>query len=273
MLESGLRRAIERDELALHYQPQFDSGTNALVGVEALLRWTHPEMGAISPERFIPVAENCGLIAPLGEWVMREAFGRQRAWACAGRSQLVVAVNVSALQFRKADFVDGVQRLLRETGADPARIELEITESALMQPSEELFSQLDRLVGLGIRLALDDFGTGYSSLAYLKRLPIHRLKLDRSFVCDLPGDVEDAAIASAALSMARDLGIEVVAEGVETDAQRDYLAARGCRLMQGYLFARPLSLAAFEAQFPVVRTADGASGPGACDRGGTASSP
>lgn len=272
-LESGLRRAIERNELELHYQPQFDSTGVTVVGAEALLRWQHPDMGTISPERFVPVAENCGLIVPLGEWVMRRAFAQQRIWACAGRSRLVVAVNVSALQFRKSDFVDSVQRLLRETGADPARIELEITESALMQPSDELFSQLDRLVGLGIRLALDDFGTGYSSLAYLKRLPIHRLKLDRSFVCDLPGDVEDAAIASAALSMARDLGIEVVAEGVETDAQREYLAARGCRIMQGYLFARPLPVAAFETQFPVVRTGADASVPQACGRDWPPSSP
>ncbi|MFN3986316.1 MAG: EAL domain-containing protein [Rhodocyclaceae bacterium] len=250
MLESGLRRAIERNELMLHYQPQVDGTSGRLLGVEALLRWKHPELGLVPPDRFIPVAENCGLISPVGAWVMQAAFRQQRAWADAGR-QLMMAVNISALQFRRPDFVDSVRVRIEEAGADPAMIELEITESALMQPTDELFAQLHRLVGLGISLSLDDFGTGYSSLAYLKRLPIRRLKLDRSFVKDLPGDAEDAAIASAAISMARDLGIEIVAEGVETRAQLEYLAARGCHIMQGYLFSRPLDAAAFEARFPL----------------------
>lgn len=240
MIESGLRRALERDELALHYQAQIDTRNGRTIGVEALLRWDHPEMGSVAPDRFIPIAENCGLISPLGAWVMHAAFCQQAAWARQGWSNLVVAVNISALQFRKPDFVDTVRDLLAETGATANLIELEITESALMQPGDELLERLNQLVQMGIKLSLDDFGTGYSSLAYLKRLPISRLKLDKSFVRDLPGDAEDAAIASAAISMARDLGLEVVAEGVETGAQRAYLAERGCTIMQGYLFSHPV---------------------------------
>lgn len=245
MVESGLRRALERDELALHYQAQIDTRCGRTVGVEALLRWSHPDMGAIAPDRFIPIAENCGLISPLGAWVMQAAFRQQAAWARQGWPNLVVAVNISALQFRKPDFVDSVRALLAETGATANLIELEITETALMQPGDELLERLNQLVQMGIKLSLDDFGTGYSSLAYLKRLPISRLKLDKSFVRDLPGDAEDAAIASAAISMARDLGLVVVAEGVETDAQRAYLAERGCTIMQGYLFCHPMPASAF----------------------------
>lgn len=240
-LEGGLRRAIERDELVLHYQPQFDTARARITGVEALVRWKHPEMGLIMPDRFIPVAEDSGLIVPLGAWVLRNACRQQLLWRARGHGDLLVAVNISALQFRRPDFIDRLQDTITETGASADCLELEITESVLMQPSEELFASLERLGDLGLTLALDDFGTGYSSLAYLKRLPIKRLKLDRSFVQDLPGDAEDAAIASAAISMARDLGIEIVAEGVETTAQRGFLAARGCRTMQGYLFARPMS--------------------------------
>lgn len=207
MIESGLRRALDRNELELHYQPQIDARSHRMLGVEALLRWHHPEMGSVPPDRFIPVAENCGLISSLGAWVMQEAFRQQAFWSNMGHSTLMVAVNISALQFRKPDFVDRVRELLLETGATPGMIELEITESALMQPTEELFDRLHQLVCMGVNLALDDFGTGYSSLAYLKRLPIKRLKLDKSFVCDLPDDAEDAAIAAATISMARDLGI------------------------------------------------------------------
>lgn len=239
-LESGLRRAIERDELILHYQPQFDTTHGRITGVEALVRWKHPDMGLIMPDRFIPVAEDSGLIVPLGAWVLRHACRQQLLWRAQGHGDLLVAVNISALQFRRTDFIDRLQDTIAETGACADCLELEITESALMQPSEELFARLARLGELGLTLALDDFGTGYSSLAYLKRLPIKRLKLDRSFVRDLPGDAEDAAIATAAISMARDLGIQVIAEGVETPAQREFLSARGCRTMQGYLFARPM---------------------------------
>jgi len=243
MLENALRRGLERQELVLHYQPQVEARSGRLIGCEALVRWQHPEMGLVPPAHFIPVAEDSGLIVPLGEWVLAEACRQQVRWAGQG---LVMAVNISALQFRRGDFVEMVERTLKETGADPAALELEITESALMQPSEELFERLHRLRRLGITLALDDFGTGYSSLAYLKRLPISRLKLDRSFVMDIPLDAEDLAIATATLSMASDLGLAVVAEGVETQAQVDFLSGRGCQVLQGFLFGRPMAAAAFE---------------------------
>ncbi|MDD3481790.1 EAL domain-containing protein [Azovibrio restrictus] len=243
MLENALRRGLERQELVLHYQPQVEARSGRLIGCEALVRWQHPEMGLVPPAHFIPVAEDSGLIVSLGEWVLAEACRQQVRWADLG---LVMAVNISALQFRRDDFVEMVERTLKETGADPAALELEITESALMQPSEELFERLHRLRRLGITLALDDFGTGYSSLAYLKRLPISRLKLDRSFVMDIPLDAEDLAIATATLSMASDLGLAVVAEGVETQAQVDFLSGRGCQVLQGFLFGRPMAAAAFE---------------------------
>ncbi len=253
LLEGGIRRAIAQNEFVLDYQPQVDGQSRELVGVEALLRWHHPDLGVVMPDRFIPVAEDSGLISPLGDLVLRKACSQWVSWRERGYTKLLMAINISALQFRKPGFVDNVRRVLDESGADPRCIELEITESALMQPGDEMFEDLDRLGRMGLSLALDDFGTGYSSLAYLKKLPISRLKLDRSFVRDLPGDAEDAAIASAALSMARDLGIEVVAEGVETEEQQQYLAARGCQIMQGYLFSRPLSVADFEARYPATR--------------------
>ncbi len=242
-LEAGLRRALDRDEFILHYQPQIDTELERLVGCEALVRWHHPELGLVMPDRFIPIAEDSGLISRIGDWVLRSAMRRQVEWRKSGHAELLVAINISALQFNRSEFIDSVRAALQDTGADPRCIELEITESALLRPSDELFARLQELREIGLTLALDDFGTGYSSLAYLKRMPISRLKLDRSFVKDLPGDAEDAAIASAAISMARDLGIEVVAEGVETPAQRDFLAARGCRIMQGYLFGRPVEAA------------------------------
>jgi len=239
MLENALRRAIERNELVLHYQPQVTAGDATLQGVEALLRWQHPDLGLLPPLQFIGLAEESGLILSVGEWVLEAACRQQVAWATAGLP-VSMAVNISAIQFRQADFVQTVQRLLDRTGIDPNCLELELTESALMQPTAEVLDRMQQLCDLGIRLALDDFGTGYSSLSYLKRLPIHRLKIDRGFVKDLPEDVEDAAIASATLSLARDLGMQVVAEGVENEAQRAFLAARGCQFMQGYLFSRPL---------------------------------
>ncbi len=245
LMETDLRRAVERNELILHYQPQIEAATGKPYGCEALVRWMHPQRGMVPPDQFIPLAEETGLITALGEWVLREACRQQVEWRAAGLPDLIVAVNISALQFRKRDFVATVARMLTETGADPACIELEITESALMEPSAELSGRLQDLVDLGLTLALDDFGTGYSSLSYLKRLPIARLKIDRSFVDDLPGNAEDAAVTSAALSLARDLGMQVVAEGVETQAQRQYLAERGCHAMQGYLFSRPLTVDAF----------------------------
>ncbi|MFN3988270.1 MAG: EAL domain-containing protein [Rhodocyclaceae bacterium] len=246
MLETALRKAIERDQLVLHYQPQIDARSGLLSGCEALVRWRHPELGEVLPAQFIPVAEDSGLIVALGEWVLRAACIQARLWADTPLAGLTVSVNISALQFRQPDFPERVREIIADTGACAQRIELEITESALMQPSESLGLRLEALRAAGLRLALDDFGTGYSSLSYLKRLPINRLKIDRGFVRDLPGKTEDAAIASATLSLGRDLGIEIVAEGVETEAQRDYLVSNGCDALQGYLFARPLPAADFE---------------------------
>ncbi len=239
-LENALRRAIERDELILEYQPQWEMPEQRLIGVEALVRWQHPERGRINPLEFIPVAEESGLIHAIGDHVLRSACRQQVAWRAAGLRPVSIAVNISALQFRRQGFVERVSGIIAETGADPRGLDLELTESALMQPSPEVEEQLASLRGMGFGLALDDFGTGYSSLAYLKRMPLTHLKIDRSFVQDLPGDTEDAAIASATLSIARDLGLAVIAEGVETPAQRDFLLARQCRVMQGYLLSRPL---------------------------------
>ncbi|MBL8447276.1 MAG: EAL domain-containing protein [Zoogloeaceae bacterium] len=253
-IDHALRRALERKELVLHYQPKLDLVKGRATGCEALVRWQHPERGMIPPAHFIPIAEDTGLILPIGEWVLTEACRQQAELARQG-VDLSIAINISALQFRRPDFADRVKRILAQTGADPARIELEITESALMEPDEAMLERLAILREQGITLALDDFGTGYSSLAYLRRLPIQCLKIDRSFVQDLPGDPEDEAIATATLSLARDLGLRVVAEGVETAAQREYLADRGCHLIQGYLVARPMPigdlihwLAAFDAK-------------------------
>ena len=244
-LESALRRAGADKQLSLHYQAQIDTVSGRVVGCEALLRWRHPQRGMVPPDTFIPVAEDSGMIVPIGDWVLREACRQQAEWRNQGLGGLTLAINISAIQFQRESFPETVQSILAETGADPTAIELEITESALMQPGPVLSARLQKLVDLGLTLALDDFGTGYSCLAYLKRLPLSRIKIDRSFVTDLPGNTEDAAVVSAALSLAHDLGMEVVAEGVETAAQRAFLTERKCTLMQGYLFSRPLDAASF----------------------------
>jgi len=247
MVESGLRRALVNDELVLHYQPQVNCHTGAVVGVEALVRWQHPELGLLSPDRFVPQAENSGQIDELGAWVMRRACQQLGEWQEAGITDLTMAVNVSAVEFARPGFIPRLRQVLADTGTDPCWLELEITETALMQALPELVERLGEIAHMGVSLSLDDFGTGYSSLGYLKRLPLHRLKIDRSFVRDLPGDKEDEAIVLATLSMARALDLEVVAEGVEMGAQRSFLASHGCDYIQGWLVARPMDGAAFEA--------------------------
>ena len=239
-LENNLRRALERHEMYLVYQPQIEASTGRVSGVEALVRWNHPEEGLIPPDRFIPVAEDCGLIEPLGAWVLHQACRQLQDWRDDGLDELMMAINISPMQFRKPGFTDTVRSALHSSGVDPRCIELEITETLLMQPLNDLDSRLRELTAMGLTFSLDDFGTGYSSLGYLKRLPISRIKLDKSFVADLPGDVEDEAVTRATLSMAKDLGLHCVAEGVETPAQRDFLSERGCDTLQGYLFARPM---------------------------------
>ncbi|MBR4877487.1 MAG: EAL domain-containing protein, partial [Rhodocyclaceae bacterium] len=253
ILENGLRRALRDDEFTLFYQPQIEYVTGRVAGVEALLRWPHPELGNIPPDRFIPVAENCGLIDQLGRWVMRAAFTQQRLWSALGYENLLVSINVSALQLARPDFVDQVRQLLQQTGANPMRIDFEITETAIRDANEALLQRLDELINMGLTLSLDDFGTGYSGLGALKGLPLHRIKLDRSFIYNLPDDIENAAITTASLAMASALGLDVVAEGVESAEHRDFLASYGCRFMQGYFFARPMSADDFIARFPPDR--------------------
>ena len=240
LLENNLRQALARQELALHYQPQYDLHSGTLVGCEALLRWRQPEQGLIPPDRFIPVAEETGLILPIGQWVLREACRQAQAWQDAGLPPLVVAVNISAVQFRQANLAALVQEALAASGLSPCWLELELTESMLMEDGERHTQTLAQLKAMGIRLALDDFGTGYSSLAYLKRFSLDKLKIDRSFIRDLPQDADDAAITTAIIGMARDLGLETLAEGVETEQQWSFLAERGCAQMQGFLRARPM---------------------------------
>jgi len=245
-LEAALRRALERQEFVLHFQPQIEPRSGHVSGAEALIRWQHPERGLLLPSSFITIAEDTGMIMPIGEWVLQETCKQQQRWLKAGLPPIRLAVNISGLQFLRPDFVNLVSRALADSGADPRLLELELTESTLMEPDEALINRLIELRHMGFTLALDDFGTGYSSLSYLKRLPITRLKVDRSFIRDLPGDQEDTAIAVATLSMARDLGLDVVAEGVESVDQMEFLLERGCANMQGFYFSKPLPAAEFE---------------------------
>jgi diguanylate cyclase (GGDEF)-like protein/PAS domain S-box-containing protein len=240
-LEQQLRRALDAGELLLHYQPLVDLNARAVCGLEALVRWQHPEQGMRSPAEFIPVAEETGIILPLGEWVLAEALRQNRRWQEAGRPALPVSVNLSPRQFRQKSLVDTVRQLLADTGQPARLLELEITESTLMHDVDEALEKLRELAAMGVRLAIDDFGTGYSSLNHLKRFPVHKLKIDQSFVRDLGIDWDDAAIVSAIVSLARALNLETLAEGVETDAQLAMLVNYGCHKFQGYLFSRPLA--------------------------------
>ena len=239
-LENDLRRALEREELVLHYQPIVSLRTREVVAIEALVRWNHPQRGLLLPSEFVPLAEETGLILPLGEWAMHSALNEVQQFVRSGFVSLRVAVNISAHQFRQQEIVHTVQAALAAAGVQPYRLQLEITESVLMQNMEATEKTLRRLSEMGVELSLDDFGTGYSSLSYLKRFPIDVLKIDRSFVRDLPGDDDGAAIASAIISMAHTLGIAVVAEGVESRAQLEFLRERGCDHVQGYYFSHPL---------------------------------
>ncbi len=239
-IEEGLRRALAEQHLRLLYQPQVD-GSGALVGVEALLRWHAPDDGSVSPATFIPVAEESGLILPMGRWVLETACRQLAAWAGDPATRhLTVAVNISARQFNQPDFVSDVAAILAETGADPVRLKLELTESLVVSDVEQAIQTMGRLKELGVTFAMDDFGTGYSSLAYLKRLPLEELKIDQGFVRDIPHSADDCAIAMAIIALGRSLDLKVVAEGVESQAQRDFLAGQGCHVYQGYLFGRPV---------------------------------
>jgi diguanylate cyclase (GGDEF)-like protein len=245
-LENALRRALERHEFELHYQPQFAVEGGAIVSAEALLRWRHPERGFVPPNAFIPLAEETGLIVEIGEWVLREACCQLETWRRAGLPVVPVAVNLSAHQFNER-IVGTVQRVLDDCGLEPGLLELELTESASMADANKSVALLAQLKGMGIRLAIDDFGTGYSNLNYLKRFPVDRLKIDRSFVHDLETDPDDLAIARAVIAMAHGLRLSVVAEGVETEGQLALLADLGCDLAQGWLFSRAVPAAEFAA--------------------------
>lgn len=246
-LENQLRKALTQEELVLHYQPQVHAQSGAIVGVEALVRWQHPERGLLSPAHFIQVAEMSGLIVPIGEWILRTACRQLKTWQRKIDDEFTVAVNLSARQFQSPDLVDTIRSAIHESGIAASSLEVEITESNAMQNAENTMYTLRELKGLGVRISMDDFGTGYSSLNYLKRFPIDTLKLDQSFVKDVATDESDAAIVSAVIQMAHSLKINVVAEGVETQQQLDFLRTQQCDMIQGYLFSRPLPAEQIEA--------------------------
>ena len=246
LIEAHLRRAMEKHECFLHFQPIIDLTSGAITGAEALLRWNHAEWGMVPPGRFIPIAEDCGLIVPIGRWVLRNACEHATRWAVAGFGPLVVAVNVSAVEFRHRDFVDSVHAIIADTGVDPRCLQLEITETALMEDAEASAAILHKLKAIGIQLAVDDFGTGYSSLSYLKQFPVDILKIDGSFVQDAAAVSGNGIIVSAVIGMGNNLGKRVVAEGVETEGQLAFLREHQCDDVQGFLFSRPLPSVAFE---------------------------
>jgi diguanylate cyclase (GGDEF)-like protein/PAS domain S-box-containing protein len=241
-LENSLRLALGRGELFLVYQPQMEIATGRITGLEALLRWQHPELDLVPPDNFIRIAENSGLIMPIGEWVLRTACSQTRKWQDEGLPAVPVAVNVSAVQFRQAGFCELIGRVLWETGLAPQYLELELTESLLLSNADVMFSVLQELKAMGLKLAIDDFGTGYSSLSYLKQFPVGRLKIDRSFIRDIAVNPDDAAITTAIISMAKSLSLKVIAEGVEDEAQMSFLRAHQCDEIQGYYFSKPLAV-------------------------------
>ena len=248
-LDHAMRQALVSGRFRLHYQPQVSMDDGRVIGAEALLRWRDPEMGEVPPARFIPVAEDSGFIVPIGDWVLSQAVRQAALWHSKGLS-MPMAVNVSALQFQQGHFVDRVASVLAVSGVPPQLLELELTESILVHDADEALHRLHALARLGVRMSIDDFGTGYSSLAYLKRFPIDKLKIDRSFISGLPDDDRDAGIVRAILQMARALGMKVIAEGVETEAQRRFLHDAGCDEFQGYLFAPALDALSFEQRLP-----------------------
>ncbi len=247
-MENDLRRALERDEFELHYQPQIELESGRMIGVEALVRWRHPELGFISPAEFIPLAEETGMIVPLGIWVLREACAQAVAWHDQGLAPLRMGVNLSAKQFEAGDLPDIVASVLKETGLSAERLELELTESILMQDAERTVAMLERLHAMWVNLSVDDFGTGYSSLSYLKQFRLHTLKIDQSFVRGIPDDNDDVEIVRAIVAMAQNLNLRTIAEGVTQRAQLNFLRKLGCDEIQGAYFGRPVAPAEIEAR-------------------------
>jgi diguanylate cyclase (GGDEF)-like protein len=255
-LEAALRQALERDELSLHYQPKIEARTGRVTGIECLLRWQHPTLGTVQPDQLVPLAEETGLIVPIGKWALRTACLQARAWSAQGLPLFRMAVNLSARQFMSPTLLDDVMETIAGTGMDSHLIEFEVTESMMMREPEEAVKLLRDLKAIGVRLTIDDFGTGYSSLAYLKRLPIDCVKIDASFVRGIPVDASDVAITETVIAMSRSLGLKVVAEGVETRDQTRFLEQRGCDEMQGFYFSRPLpaeEMAAYLRKEPAPR--------------------
>jgi EAL domain-containing protein (putative c-di-GMP-specific phosphodiesterase class I) len=256
-LTAQLRKALERDELVLFYQPKVDLATEQVTGAEALVRWIHPERGMIPPFEFIPLAEENGLIVPLGEWVMRAACRQSKAWSAVAASVPRISVNVSSHQFRAGNLPGLFESILRETGVDAANICLELTEGVIMENAESNIEMLRRIKALGAKLSIDDFGTGYSSLSYLSKFPLDELKIDRSFVMPIKNADERHAIVTAIIAMAHGLDLSVVAEGIETEAQKAFLRAQGCDEFQGYLKSKPVPADEFGSKFllPIQRAA------------------
>lgn len=246
-IEASLRRALERQEFVLHYQPKINLHCGTMVGVEALIRWQHPEQGLLAPAQFVPIAEDSGLILPIGRWVLREACLQARAWRNAGLPPITIAVNTSALEFRAKDFLDNIRTTLEDACLEPRYLELELTESVLMRDAESTDCVLHALADLGVKLAIDDFGTGYSSLSYLRKFPIDTLKIDQSFVNRMSNNPDDATIVSAVINMGKSLKKHVIAEGVETPEQYAFLLAQNCDEGQGYHFGYPMPAEALAA--------------------------
>jgi EAL domain-containing protein (putative c-di-GMP-specific phosphodiesterase class I) len=248
-LENSLRYALQRDELFLHYQPQIDLKTRRMIGIEALLRWDHPVHGSVSPSRFIPLAEECGLITPLGEWVLATACRQTKTWQDKYKRKLDISVNLSSQQFFSSDVASVVLETIYDIGLTPNSLHLELTETILMNDVKETIVTLNKLRDAGVSLAMDDFGKGYSSLSYLKQLPLDTLKIDKSFVMDLENNRDDAAICAAIIAMAHNLDLKVIAEGVETKEQLKFLQEQGCDQVQGFLISKPLSAEKLEERF------------------------
>ena len=251
-MHAGLWRALEAEQFVLHFQPQFeiaDGGPGRLIGAEALIRWNHPDLGLVPPGRFIPVAEETGLIVQIGDWVLRKACLEAAKWRASGAHDFVIAVNLSAVQFKRGDIEQSVTRALEESGLEPAFLELELTESILIRDSENVLSSVKRIKQMGIKLSIDDFGTGYSSLSYLKRFEVDKLKIDQTFVRDIVANQEDAAIVRAIIQMAHSLGLKTIAEGVENKSALDALEDFGCDQVQGYYCGRPVPASAFRESF------------------------
>ncbi len=246
MLENDLRRSVGRGEFELHYQPKVNIVDGSIVGMEALLRWRHPQRGLIAPQDFIPLAEETGLIMPIGQWVIEEACVQNRAWQLAGLPHLAMAVNISGVQFRQKDLLDTIAHALQTSGLSAECLEIEITESVVMQNASDAIVTLERLSAMGVLVSIDDFGTGYSSLSYLKRFPIDKLKIDRSFIRDISSDMDDAAIVRATIGLAHNLRLKVIAEGVETAEQLGFLRSLSCDEYQGFYKSKPLTAAEFE---------------------------